>query len=269
MCIYASRGELILSCILSDCDLKFLRCGDSKVSEFAGNLIFYGSHSSACVWNFVRCAGSRFAQNAKVEVASGKTASVHSGGVLVHQFNGCVYLRKVQWQRVVLILALFPALLALNSCGGGSSTTAATPTITISCAATSVVVNGTVQCTQSILNLSSTLVNWQAGGVAGGNSTFGTIDTNGKSGFDTDSQFEREIRNFPGLHRNLLDEYHDSGVLAGQHHNRRQCSIRQDKRAGQLRSSTRSPGRRNRHHHRDFPSGFNANNVGNSECDLR
>jgi len=42
-----------------------------------------------------------------------------------------------------------------------------------------VAVNGTVQCTASILNLSSTLVNWQAGGVAGGNSTFGTIDANG------------------------------------------------------------------------------------------
>jgi hypothetical protein len=98
----------------------------------------------------------------------------------VHQFNGSVFLQKVQWQRLVLILALLPALLALNSCGGGSSTTAATPTLTISCAATSVDVNGTVQCTQSILNLSSTLVNWEAGGVAGGNSTFGTIDTNGK-----------------------------------------------------------------------------------------
>jgi hypothetical protein len=96
----------------------------------------------------------------------------------VRQFIGSVCLEKFQWQRLVLILALLPALLALNSCGG-SSTTPATPTLTISCAATSVVVNGTVQCTQNILNLSSTLVNWQAGGVAGGNSTFGTIDTNG------------------------------------------------------------------------------------------
>ena len=98
----------------------------------------------------------------------------------MHQFNGSVFLQKVQWQRLVLILALLPALLALNSCGGGSGTTTATPTLTISCAATSVDVNGTVQCTQSILNLSSTLVNWEAGGIAGGNSTFGTIDANGK-----------------------------------------------------------------------------------------
>src|SRR5258706_6066754 len=117
----------------------------------------------------------------KVEPASSETASVHSGGVLVHQFNGSVFLQKVQLQRLVLILALLPALLALNSCGGGSSsTTPSTPTLTISCSATSVVVNGTATCTQSIANLSSTLVNWEAGGVAGGNSTFGTIDTNGK-----------------------------------------------------------------------------------------
>ena len=98
----------------------------------------------------------------------------------MHQFNGSVFLQKVQWQRVVLILALLPALLALNSCGGGSSTTPSTPTLTISCSPTSVTVNGTASCIQSITNLSSTLVNWQAGGVAGGNSTFGTIDTNGK-----------------------------------------------------------------------------------------
>jgi hypothetical protein len=43
-----------------------------------------------------------------------------------------------------------------------------------------VVVNGTSQCTATITNLSSTLANFQAGGVAGGNSTFGTIDANGK-----------------------------------------------------------------------------------------
>jgi hypothetical protein len=99
----------------------------------------------------------------------------------VRQFIGSVCLETVQWQRLVLILALLPAMLALNSCGGGSSsTTPSTPTLTISCSATSVVVNGTATCTQSIANLSSTLVNWEAGGVAGGNSTFGTIDTNGK-----------------------------------------------------------------------------------------
>jgi hypothetical protein len=98
----------------------------------------------------------------------------------VHQRNGSVCLAEARWQRLLLILALLPALLALNSCGGGSSTPAPAPSLTISCAATTVVVNGPVQCTQSLLNLSSTQVNWQAGGVTGGNSTFGTIDTTGK-----------------------------------------------------------------------------------------
>jgi hypothetical protein len=97
----------------------------------------------------------------------------------VRQFKGSVCPKKVQWQRLLLILALLPVLLALTSCGGSSSTTS-TPTLTISCDHTSVTVNGTASCTQTIANLSSTLVNWQAGGVAGGNSTFGTIDTNGK-----------------------------------------------------------------------------------------
>src|SRR5258706_16461217 len=103
----------------------------------------------------------------KVEPASSETASVHSGGVLVHQFNGSVFLQKVQWQRLVLILALLPALLALNSCGGGSSsTTPSTPTLTISCSATSVHVNGNAICHQSIANLTSTPANWGTGAVA-------------------------------------------------------------------------------------------------------
>jgi hypothetical protein len=149
-----------------------------QVSDFAVNIIFQG-HTEANV------CGNLFGARAHASLGTLKQnprqagGLVHSGGSLVRQFNGSVCPQKVQWQRLALILALFPALLALNSCGG-SSTTAATPTLTISCAATSVDVNGTVQCTQNILNLSSTLVNWQAGGVAGGNSTFGTIDTNGK-----------------------------------------------------------------------------------------
>jgi hypothetical protein len=98
----------------------------------------------------------------------------------VRRLNGSICLQQARWKRLLLILALLPLPLALNSCGGGSSTPAApTPTITASCAASSVAVNGTVQCTANILNLNSTLADWQAGGVAGGNSTFGTIDVNG------------------------------------------------------------------------------------------
>lgn len=81
-------------------------------------------------------------------------------------------------KRLLGLFALLPALLALNSCGG-SGATAATPTISVSGAVPSVNVNGTVQFTAAILNLSSTLVNWQVNGVASGNSSVGTIDTAG------------------------------------------------------------------------------------------
>src|SRR5258708_36939404 len=83
----------------------------------------------------------------KVEPAPSKTASVHSGGVLVHQFKGSVFLQKVQWQRLVLILALLPALLALNSRGGGSSRpTPPPPTLTIPCSPAPVDVEGNPAC---------------------------------------------------------------------------------------------------------------------------
>jgi hypothetical protein len=101
----------------------------------------------------------------------------------VRQPNTYMCLREARWPRLLLVFALLPALVVLNSCkGGGSSTTPATPatpTISVSCVPSQVTVNGTAQCTASITNLSSTLANWQAGGVAGGNSTSGTIDANG------------------------------------------------------------------------------------------
>jgi hypothetical protein len=97
----------------------------------------------------------------------------------VRQPKNYIGLHESWWQRLLLIFALLPALLVLSSCGGGS-TTVATPTITVSGSATSVNVNGTVQFTANILNLSSTLVNWQVNTISSGNSTVGTIDTAGK-----------------------------------------------------------------------------------------
>ena len=79
-------------------------------------------------------------------------------------------------KRLLVLLALLPALLALNSCGG---TPAAAPTISVTGTASSVNLNGTVQFTATIFNLSSTLVNWQVNGIPSGNSEYGTIDTNG------------------------------------------------------------------------------------------
>jgi hypothetical protein len=99
----------------------------------------------------------------------------------VRQANICMCLQKMRGHRLFLVFAVLPALLALTSCGGGSSssTTTTTPTITVSCVPTQVSVNGKSVCTPTPSGLTSTLVTWEAGGVAGGNSTFGTIDANG------------------------------------------------------------------------------------------
>ncbi|HVA95685.1 MAG TPA: hypothetical protein VNI36_12370 [Candidatus Dormibacteraeota bacterium] len=86
--------------------------------------------------------------------------------------------RKMRGQHFFLLFALFPALALLSSCGG-SSTAAPTPTISVYGSATSVNVNGTVQFTATVLNLSSTLVSWQVNSVNNGNSTYGTINANG------------------------------------------------------------------------------------------
>jgi hypothetical protein len=85
---------------------------------------------------------------------------------------------NVRWRRAILIFALFPTLAALSSCGSSSTTTA--PTISITASASTVNVNGTVQFTPNISGLSSTLANWEVNGTLGGNSTYGTIDSNGK-----------------------------------------------------------------------------------------
>ncbi|MGH9681562.1 MAG: hypothetical protein ACRD4Y_16575, partial [Candidatus Acidiferrales bacterium] len=90
-----------------------------------------------------------------------------------------LHLRKARWQVYFLFFALLPGLAVLSSCGGGSST-ATTPTITVTGAASTVNVNGTVQFTATITNLSSTLANWEVNGTLGGNlATIGSISTNG------------------------------------------------------------------------------------------
>ena len=90
--------------------------------------------------------------------------------------NSIVCLRKAQWNSVFLVVALLPVLSALNSCGrgGSSSTPVATPSISASCAASSVTLGGQVQCSATITNLSSTLVNWSVSGTG-----TGTINSNG------------------------------------------------------------------------------------------
>ncbi len=86
---------------------------------------------------------------------------------------------KARLQSVVLFSALTAALAILSSCG--SSSTTATPTVTMSCTPSDVTLLGTSQCTATVLNESSTLVNWTVTGGTGAvsGSNFGSISAGG------------------------------------------------------------------------------------------
>jgi hypothetical protein len=63
-----------------------------------------------------------------------------------------------------------------NSGGGGNP---GTISVSVSPSATSVVVNQTIPFTATVTGTTNTAVNWEVAGVAGGNSTVGTIDASG------------------------------------------------------------------------------------------
>jgi hypothetical protein len=69
-------------------------------------------------------------------------------------------------------------LLSFSGCSSNSSMGAASPTITVSSSG-KVRLGGTDQFTATVTNETSTAVTWQVNGVAGGNSTVGTISTTG------------------------------------------------------------------------------------------
>jgi len=72
--------------------------------------------------------------------------------------------------------------IGLAGCGGGSSSSQGTTsviTVNVSPAATSVVVNQKVPFTATVTGTTNTAVTWEVAGIAGGNSTVGTIDVNG------------------------------------------------------------------------------------------
>jgi hypothetical protein len=73
---------------------------------------------------------------------------------------------KVRWERFVFFFGLTAALAILSSCGSSTTTTA--PTITATCTPTDVTVLGTAQCTATVTNTSSTLVNWSVSGTGNG-----------------------------------------------------------------------------------------------------
>lgn len=72
----------------------------------------------------------------------------------------------VRWKGLLLLVGAAAAMAILSSCGAAS--TAVTPTITVSCDPTDVTVLGTSQCTATVVNLSSTLVNWSVTGTGNG-----------------------------------------------------------------------------------------------------
>ena len=85
---------------------------------------------------------------------------------------------KVRWERLIVLCGAIAALAFLSSCG---SSTAVTPTITMSCTPSDVTLLATSQCTASVINESSTLVNWSVSGPTGapGGSNFGSITAGG------------------------------------------------------------------------------------------
>jgi hypothetical protein len=85
---------------------------------------------------------------------------------------------RARWGSLLFIFALIAAAATLSSCGSSaSSSTTTTPSITISCNPTSVTVLGTSQCTATVLNVSSTLVNWSVSGTGNGSISSGGLYT--------------------------------------------------------------------------------------------
>jgi len=82
----------------------------------------------------------------------------------------------------LLLTALLSVSLA--SCGGGATSASVTPapppsTVSISPTSPAMGIGSNLQSSATISGQSSTAVNWQVNGVAGGNSSVGTIDTTG------------------------------------------------------------------------------------------
>ncbi len=83
-------------------------------------------------------------------------------------------------RRVILAASALLVVGTLSACGGGGgSHNNNPPTVTVSPATANVQEAATQQFTATVTNGTSTAVNWQVNGVAGGNSSVGTIDSTG------------------------------------------------------------------------------------------
>lgn len=102
---------------------------------------------------------------------------MRAGGFLVSEPNFRLGQGKLRWERLLSCFVLTAALAILSSCGSSSTTSSSAPTITVSCVPASVTVLGTSQCTATVVNLSSTLVNWSVGGTDNGSITPGGLYT--------------------------------------------------------------------------------------------
>jgi len=100
---------------------------------------------------------------------------VRAGGFLVSELK--LHLERIQSRcgYVLFSFGLAAALAFLSSCG--STTTAVSPTITVSCVPSDVTVLTTSQCTANVQNLSSTLVNWSISGTGNGSISSGGLYT--------------------------------------------------------------------------------------------
>lgn len=83
-------------------------------------------------------------------------------------------------RNIVVAMTALAALVSLVACGGGGGNNNNNqPSITISPATANIQEGASLAFTASVFNSSSTAVSWQVNGIMGGNSTVGTIDTNG------------------------------------------------------------------------------------------
>ncbi len=85
---------------------------------------------------------------------------------------------------LVAQVCLLAIALAMTACGGGGSSNANTPTpqsvnVSVSSSSSSILPGNTQQFTATVTGTSNTAVTWSVNGVAGGNSTVGTIMTAG------------------------------------------------------------------------------------------
>jgi hypothetical protein len=80
------------------------------------------------------------------------------------------------------LISLIVLIGFVSGCGGGSSSTTPSPAqiaVSVSPSSASVLLGTTKQFMASVSGTTNTAVNWSVNGIAGGNSTTGSIDANG------------------------------------------------------------------------------------------